>query len=366
MRVVVAGGGSGGHVLPGLAVIEALRVLAPDTEIAWLGSYGSMEERLVRDADVRLLLVHAGKLNRFVSAQTVRDVAKVPLGCVEAFARLRTFRPDAVLTTGGYVAVPAGVATRLQGLPLLVHQQDVVPNLANRLLAPFATTINVTFAPSRTLFNALHIVQEGNPVRETLFHGDAERARALFGFPSGVPIVLVTGGSQGARGLNTLLFQALPRLVSRMVVIHACGEKFLTDALRIRDTLPASCQVRYVPRGFLGAEMADALAAATLVLGRAGASTLSELAVLGKPGVLVPLPAGWGGSPQRENARYAERMGAAVMAEQSSLTGERLADLLLKVMGDQRMIAEMQTHMRALGKRDAAGRIAARLLQLAA
>ncbi|HEV7215106.1 MAG TPA: glycosyltransferase, partial [Chloroflexota bacterium] len=171
MRLLLAGGGSGGHVFPGLAVAEALRRLAPEVRLDWLGAHGAIEERLIPAAGIPLHTIRAGKLNRFVGKETLTNLARVPVGLVEAVALVRRLQPDAVLTCGGFVAVPAGVASRLTRRPLLALQQDVEPNLANRLISPLADRVVVAFPWSLSRFPAGQALALGNPLRASITQG---------------------------------------------------------------------------------------------------------------------------------------------------------------------------------------------------
>lgn len=363
--MAIAGGGSGGHVMPGLAVVEALRRLRSDVSVAWIGATGGIEEKLVRSAGLAYVAVHAGKLNRFASTKTARDLAIIPVGCVEAVGVVRRLRPDVVLTVGGYVAVPAGIAAWMSGVPLVAHQQDVAPNLANRLLAPLASCVTVSFAPSASLVRARRVVVDGNPIRRELFEGDRERGRRRFGAPDGIGVVLALGGSQGAKGINETLFGALPALLERAIVVHMTGHPFIDAAEERRAGLPCPLRERYHPRAFLGEELPDALAAADLVISRAGASTISELAALGKPAILVPLPPGIGGSPQRANARLVARAGAALLVEQQDLSPAVLVAHVRELLADQSRLLAMGRQARRLMRRDAAERLAMRVLAMA-
>src|SRR5579885_1477510 len=214
MRVLVSGGGTGGHIYPALAVAAQLRA-AYQAEILFLGSDDGLETQLVPAAGLRLETIKAGKLRRYVSWQTVKGVMRVPLGVVQAVEIVRRFRPDVAFTSGGYVAVPAGLAAYLNRVPLLMHQQDVPPNLSNRLVAPLATRVSVAFADSMRYFPARKTVQLGNPVRQAMLdvHSlSTGEAKERLGLDANVPLLLVTGGSQGARHLNQVVCAALPEL----------------------------------------------------------------------------------------------------------------------------------------------------------
>jgi UDP-N-acetylglucosamine--N-acetylmuramyl-(pentapeptide) pyrophosphoryl-undecaprenol N-acetylglucosamine transferase len=301
VRLLIAGGGSGGHIFPGLAVAEAVRRQAPAVDIHWLGARGAIEERIVPAAGFPLHTIHAGKLNRFLGKRTLIDLVRVPVGLVEAAAVVRRLHPNAILTCGGFVAVPAGIAGRLGGRPLVALQQDIQPNLANRLLAPFARLVVVAFDQSCGAFPPGRAVALGNPLRAAMRRGDAAAARRQFGLPPDLPLVLVTGGSQGALRLNRLVVGCLPSLLERAAVVHLCGERSEALVQQAAAALPPLLARRYVWRSFVNKEMPDLLAAADVVVSRAGAATLAELAAMGKAAILVPLPPAIGHSPQEGN-----------------------------------------------------------------
>ena len=212
MKVLVSGGGTGGHIYPALAVATQLKK-EYRAEILYLGSDDGLETELAPAAGFPFAVIKAGKLRRYVSWQTFSGVARVPIGMAQAVNVVRKFRPDVVFTSGGYVAVPAGLAARLNGVPLLMHQQDVPPNLSNKLLAPLATRISVAFADSLTYFPLHKTLQLGNPVRQEILdirRVSPQEARRQLGLNPDIPVLLVTGGSQGARHLNQVVCKVLP------------------------------------------------------------------------------------------------------------------------------------------------------------
>ena len=333
MRVLISGGGTGGHIYPALAVATQLRN-EYQADILYLGSDDGLETRLIPEAGFRLAVIKAGKLQRFVSWRTVTGMARVPIGMLQAVGIVRDFRPDVAFTSGGYVAVPAGLAARLNGVPLLMHQQDVPPNLSNRLLAPLAVRISVAFAESVPYFPAHKTVQLGNPMRQAMLdvrQMTPQQARTALGLVPDVPVVLVTGGSQGARHLNQVICDALPALLPHCQVLQISGTK-LFEETRARSqqhmsVLDDKIQQRYRLVSYMDAEMPLALQAAALVVCRAGASTLSELALLGKPSILVPLPPEIGSSPQEANA--------AIFGQKQAAEVIRDVDLKLEILVDR-------------------------------
>ena len=302
MRVLVSGGGTGGHIYPALAIATQLRT-QHQAEILFLGSDDGLENEIVPAAGFRLATVKAGKLRRYLSFKTITGVLRVPLGMIQAFRIVRKFRPDAAFTSGGYVAVPAALSTRLNGVPLLLHQQDVPPNLSNRLAAPLATRISVAFADSLPYFPARKTLVLGNPIRQSMLDVRAttpQQARTSLGFDAATPLLLVTGGSQGARHLNQVVCHALPQLLAVSQVLQISGKDLYNETRSLANSVLAdqdeALQQRYRLVPYLNEEMPLAMQAADLVLCRSGASTLTELAILGKPSILVPLPPAIGSS----------------------------------------------------------------------
>ncbi|GCE04309.1 undecaprenyldiphospho-muramoylpentapeptide beta-N- acetylglucosaminyltransferase [Dictyobacter aurantiacus] len=330
MRILISGGGTGGHIYPALAVATHLRNIY-NAEILYLGSDDGLETQLVPAAGFRMATIKAGKLQRYVSVKTVKGIARVPIGMVQAVGIVRKFRPDATFTSGGYVAVPAGLASRLNGVPLLLHQQDVPPNLSNKLIGPLADRISIAFADSQQYFPADKTLLLGNPIRQEILdvrQVSVQQARIQLGLSPDLPLILVTGGSQGARHLNQVVARALPELLQFCQVLQISGQKLLTETQSLSEStiagLDSELKQRYRLVPYLTDEMALALRAAELVVCRAGAATLSELAVLEKPSILVPLPPAIGSSPQEANAETFRRAQAAEVIKNDVLKPELL------------------------------------------
>lgn len=371
MRVLVSGGGTGGHVYPALAVAIQLR-MEYDAEVLFLGSDDGLETELVPAAGFRLATVQAGKLRRYIAWETVTGILRVPVGMWQAINIVRAFRPQVAFTSGGYVAVPAGLAARLNGVPLLMHQQDVPPNLSNRLVAPLATRISVAFADSLAYFPARKTLQLGNPIREAMLDVRSvapQEARGTLGFEKDAPLLLVTGGSQGARHLNQVVCQALPELLEYCQVLQISGKELFNETRELADAmltnLDEATRRRYRLAAYLNAEMPVALQAAELVLCRSGASTLSELAALGKPSILVPLPPAIGSSPQEANAAMFGREQAAEVIKDSDLKPEILVERVKYIISSVTRIESMTNAVRSFAKPLATQEIAAEIVKIA-
>jgi UDP-N-acetylglucosamine--N-acetylmuramyl-(pentapeptide) pyrophosphoryl-undecaprenol N-acetylglucosamine transferase len=371
MRVLISGGGTGGHIYPALSVATQLRNTY-QADILYLGSNDGMETGLVPAAGFRLATVKAGKLQRYVSWGTVTGVARVPVGMAQAIGIVRNFRPDVAFTSGGYVAVPAGLAARLNGVPLLMHQQDVSPNLSNRLIAPLATRISVAFADSQRYFPARKTIHMGNPVRQAILdvrQTAPEEARSALGFDPQLPLLLVTGASQGARHLNQVICQTLTALLPRCQILHLSGAKLFEETRPLAESamvdLDAETRQRYRLVPYLSDEMPLALQAAALVICRAGASTLSELAVLSKASILVPLPPGIGGSPQEVNADMFESQQAGVVIRDIDLKPETLVERVNSIIASPTRLQAMAEATGSLAKPTATQEIAEAIVKMA-
>ncbi len=343
-RLIVSGGGTGGHTFPALTTVRALRARmgARGLDVLWVGAAGSLEERVATAEGIPFAAVATGKVRRsrnplgMLSAQNVRDMFRVPLGVFQACSIVRRFRPDVVLGTGGYVAVPVGVAARVCRVPLVIHEQTVRLGLANRVLARGAARVAVTAEASLDLLSAAarkRAVVTGNPVRAEVLTGRADRA-PVDGFDPRLPTVYVTGGAQGARQINQLVTAILPWLLERANVIHQCGPAEVEQVTAAAATLPPAMAARHRVQGFVGAELPDVLALADVVISRSGAGTIAEVTALGKAAVLIPL-ASSAGNEQAHNAAHLQQAGAAV-ALLGEVTPEALRSAVAPLLAEAR------------------------------
>jgi UDP-N-acetylglucosamine--N-acetylmuramyl-(pentapeptide) pyrophosphoryl-undecaprenol N-acetylglucosamine transferase len=359
VTVVIAGGGTGGHTSPGLAVAGLLR--ARGVPCAWIGSRDGVESRVVPASGLPFHAIATGKLRRYWSWRNVADLAvNVPAGVAGAVWLLRRLRPRVVFATGGFVALPVVLAAAVARVPVVIHEQTTVPGLANRLSARVARRIAVTFAEARAGFPADRVVVTGNPLRSELRGGTRAGAIARFGLDPALPLVYVTGGAQGSRPLNRAVGTALAPLLEAAQVIHQCGDNPATGDRQWLDArraeLPGALARRYTVVPFIGAELAEIFAAASLVVGRSGAGTVTECCHLGLPALYVPMPGG-GGNEQMANARLVERAGGCVVLPQSDLTPERLVDRVRALLADPVKLKDMGDRARSLAIPDAADRL---------
>jgi UDP-N-acetylglucosamine--N-acetylmuramyl-(pentapeptide) pyrophosphoryl-undecaprenol N-acetylglucosamine transferase len=377
VRLIATGGGTGGHTYPAITTIRATRELLSsagvELDVLYVGSAGGLEARVAEQEQLPFQAVSTGKLRRaanpvrMISRENLRDVGKLARGIVEARRVVRAFRPDVVLSTGGYVAVPVGLAAKSAGAALLVHEQTTRLGLANRVLLRRATTIALSSPASLELLPAgvrARAVVTGNPIRTELLHGDAGRAVTALGWAgwdAARPTVYVTGGAQGAVQINRLVAAVLETLLAQANVVHQCGASSLTELTHRAEQLPPELAARYRVVEFVGSELPDVLALADVVVSRSGAGTLAELTALGKPSVLIPLMP-TSGNEQEHNARYLQQAGAARALLGERPTTEDLVRALDDLIGDAQLRTQMAAQAAQLGRPDAARNLATCLL----
>ncbi len=347
--IVFAGGGTGGHLVPGLAVAEELRRRLPDARIVFIGTKRPVEEHMVPRAGFELRTVDAPRTPGHLwqwPGYPFRMWASV----ARAKAALRELAPGVVVALGGYSAAPVAWAAKKLGVPLALMEQNSVPGKANRLMSRWAREIYSQFESSRAHFaKPDRVLMLGNPLRESITKGSRERAYKLFGLEPGRPTLLILGGSQGARTVNESVSLAAADLESgpAMQIIHQTGS---ADFERVKERYKASKLASHVV-AFLD-EVPDALAAADLVISRAGATTLAELAACGKPSVLVPYPFA-AEDHQRLNGEAFVAAGASVMIRNGEFTRAEAGRLVRELLFDEKRLRSMGDAAKTLAKLDA-------------
>lgn len=345
LRIVVAGGGTGGHVSPGIAVLEELRKRLR-VEPLWIGSrHGFEHETAIRDG-IAFESIQVGKLRRYPSFRTLTDAVRIPVGILQARRHLKAFRPDIIFSTGGYVSTPVVIAGSRLRIPSITHEQTAHIGLATKINARYVDVIALSYERSRNFIGdtKASIVVTGNPVRDLVFHGCARNALDRYGFTNDLPLLYVTGGALGSRAINATVASSLPALLPHVQILHQCGPRSAHDdieTLTARATqLPLELRDRYHVVERVGAEIGDVLAATSLVVGRAGAGTIAELAAVGLPSILIPLP---GAEEQRQNALYLAEAGGAILVPEHELTSELLTSTVTEVLASPSRLASMRS-----------------------
>ncbi|MFA4880881.1 MAG: undecaprenyldiphospho-muramoylpentapeptide beta-N-acetylglucosaminyltransferase [Candidatus Doudnabacteria bacterium] len=391
MRILLTGGGTGGHTIPIVAVVQELRRRRKDLKLFWLGD-DHPEERAARENNIPFQKIACGKFRRYFSFWNLIDFFKIPAGIFQSFFLVLGFKPRVVFSKGGYVSLPVVIAAWLARKKIIVHESDAVPGLANRIASRLASkvllgfnahsaeTLSVKSLPGKYIFT-------GNPVRRKILKGDPVKAREFFHLSKDKPTILAMGGSQGARFINELISRSLPKL-SEYQIIHLTGVNTASAIARPfrleespelvegRRSPPASPEAKRWRAGNListenhyrfcsyldVAKMALAYVACDLVISRAGANTLAEIAARGLPSILIPLPSA-ASDHQFANAKIFEKRGASIVLEQKDLTSRKLVSLITSLLKNPNQLETMSKKAKSLAKFDAARKIASEILK---
>ena len=361
MKFGLAGGGTGGHAYPAIAVAEVLRAhaQADHTEVVYYGTLSGPERRAAGDASIPYRVVPASQVRGRSPVRVATGLFRLWRGTRVARQLLREDRPNAVFATGGYAAAPIGRACRSEGIPLVVFLPDAYPGWAVRFLARYATKVACAVEAAVPHLPREKTVVTGYPVRQQFQDATREQGIQRFGLDPSLPTVLIAGGSLGAHTINLSVAESLRALLDRAQLIHVCGRDEEHWLARERERLPEWLRSRYHLLAYTD-EMAYAMAASDLAVTRAGASTLGELPMAGLPAVVIP----GGFSDQHYNADYLSERGAAITLPHAET--ERLGALVLELLGDTGRRAAMAAAMRALARPDATARLADLLREVAA
>ncbi len=320
-RIVLTGGGTAGHVTPNIALIPGLKERG--YEIFYIGSYNGIEKKLIEDMNIPYYGISTGKLRRYFDLKNISDPFRVLKGIHEARQILKKIRPDIIFSKGGFVAVPVALAASNLKIPLLIHESDMTPGLANRICIPYAVKVCCNFPETRDSLPEGKAFVTGTPIRQELLHGDADAGREFCGFNREKPVLMVIGGSQGSVFVNTKIREALPELLKNWQVVHLCGKGNLDDSL---DHTPGYRQYEYIKE-----QLPDLFAMADVVVSRAGANAICEISALAKPNLLIPLGTNASRGDQILNARSFEKQGYSMVLEEENLTEESLLEAVGKL-----------------------------------
>ena len=343
-HIVLTGGGTAGHVTPNIALLPGLRERG--YQISYIGSYNGIEKELIEKTGVPYYGISSGKLRRYVDLKNLSDPFRVLKGIREARALMNRLNPDVVFSKGGFVAVPVIMAAGRKHIPIIAHESDMTPGLANKLCIPYADKICCNFPETVRNLPEGKAVVTGSPLREELMKGSRERGLAFCGFDDSRPVLMITGGSLGSVNVNTHMRAILPKLLPVFQIVHLCGRGNLDPAL---DHTDGYRQFEYVSE-----EMPDLFAAADLIVSRAGANSICEISALAKPNLLIPLSANASRGDQILNARSYEKQGFSKVLEEESLTDEVLLQTILDLYKEK---DSYTSAMKAAGQTDAVTRI---------
>lgn len=315
--IVLTGGGTAGHVTPNIALIPSLQ--EEGWNIQYIGSKKGIEKELIEKTNIPYHGISSGKLRRYMSIENLKDPFKVVKGLFEAYNLLRKIKPNVVFSKGGFVTVPVVLAARMLGIPVIIHESDITPGLANKIASKGAKVICVNF-PETLKYVGNKGVLTGTPIRKELFEGKAQEGRKLCGFEEGKPVLLVMGGSLGSVKINNCLRETLNHLQKDFNIVHICGKNNVDESLK---GTKGYCQFEYV-----GEELPHLFAMADMMLSRAGANALAEIVALKLPNLLVPLSKETSRGDQILNANSMKKQGYSLVLQEEELTPETLKNNL--------------------------------------
>ena len=315
-KIVLTGGGSAGHVTPHMALIPTLQERG--YEISYIGSHSGIERRLIEEMGIPYYPISTGKLRRYFDLKNFTDPFRVLKGVSEARSLMKKLQPDIIFSKGGFVALPVVRAAAGRKIPIIAHESDLTPGLANRLSLRYVDVFCCNFPETMEILPADKAHLTGTPIRKELAEGDRDRALAFTGLSGKKPVLMIIGGSLGAGAINDAVRDALPELLTRYEIVHLCGRGKTDDSL--------SARTGYAQYEYIGKELPDLFALADIVISRAGANAICELAALGKPNLLIPLGTHASRGDQILNAQSFEHRGFSMVLQEEDITTKILLD----------------------------------------
>ncbi len=320
-KIVLTGGGTAGHVTPNIALLPALQELS--YEIEYIGSYHGIEKELIEALGIPYHGISSGKLRRYLDIKNLSDPFKVIKGFGQAFRLLGKIKPNIVFSKGGFVSVPVVLAAKMRRIPVIIHESDITPGLANKIAIPAAKKVCCNFPETLKYLPSEKAVLTGSPIRQELLSGKADSARSYCHFDNGKPVLLIIGGSTGSKVINDAVRALLPTLLKEYQIIHLCGKGNLDDSFMNEKG--------YAQFEYISQQLKDMFALADIVISRAGANAICELLALHKPNILIPLSAAASRGDQILNAKSFEKQGFSYVLMEENLTDSTLLEAISHV-----------------------------------
>ena len=332
-KIILTGGGTAGHVTPNLALIPSLK--ARNYDVHYIGSYQGIERKLIEGAGISYNGISSGKLRRYFDLKNFSDPFRVIKGYGEALKLIKSYKPDVVFSKGGFVAVPVVLAAKHYKIPVIIHESDMTPGLANKICIPAATKVCCNFPETLAYLPKEKAVLTGSPIRKELLEGDRLTGLQYAGLSANRPVILIIGGSLGSVTVNNAVRSILPKLLENYQVIHICGKGNLDESLKNSHG--------YVQYEYVDAPLKHLFAAADLMISRAGANSICEILALRKPNILIPLSAAASRGDQILNARSFAKQGFSYLLEEEKLTEESLLQAISETYANrQNYISTME------------------------
>lgn len=365
MKILFTGGGTGGHILPIIAITREIRRIhqKPDLQFFYIGPKDEFGEIFLSQEGIKVKTVLSGKIRRYLNLKTVLQnlidvIFKIPIGIFQAFFYIFFLAPDLIFSKGGFGSIPGVISSWLLRVPIFLHESDVTPGLANRLISKFTLEIFVSF-PKTEYFSPKKMILVGNPIRKEILEGKKEEAQQFLKLSGQKPVILILGGSQGAQRINDKILEILPQLLQSFEIIHQCGEKnFKEVKAEAKAILPEGLIRNYHLFPFLKEEeIKQAYAASHLILSRAGSGSIFEIAALKKPSILVPLPEA-AQNHQVKNAYAYAQSGTAIVLEEANFTAHFFLEKLKYLFSQPEELEKMAKAAQEFSKPQAAKTIA--------
>lgn len=309
-KIIMTGGGSAGHVTPNLALVPKLK--SKGYEIKYIGSKDGIEKEIITKENIPYFEISSGKLRRYFNIKNFSDPFRVIKGIFDAKAILKKEKPDVVFSKGGFVTVPVALAAHMCKIPVVCHESDITPGLANKLSSPYATKLCVTFPECLETMDKNKAVLTGTPIREELFHGSKDKGLEICKLNNDKPLIFIMGGSLGSKFINENFRQILNEILLRFNVVHICGKGLVDDKLKNRKG--------YIQFEYVSEELTHIMSAADIIISRAGANSIFEFLALKKPNLLIPLSKASSRGDQILNAKSFEKSGYSMVIEEEQLT----------------------------------------------
>ena len=329
-RIILTGGGTAGHVTPNIALVPKLKEKGYD--IQYIGSYDGIERKLIEDLKIPYYGIASGKLRRYFDIKNFSDPFRVIKGYGQAVRLMKKLKPSVVFSKGGFVAVPVVMAAKHCHIPVVIHESDLTPGLANKLSIPSATKVCCNFPETISHIPDGKAVLTGSPIRQELLKGNKLKALDFCGFTADKPVLMIIGGSLGAASINDHVRKILPELLKDFQVIHLCGKGKMDEKL--------TGTAGYVQYEYIKDELPDLFALADVVISRAGANAICEISALHKPNLLIPLSANASRGDQILNARSFEKQGYSMVLEEEEITDQKLLDTIHKLYQERHSFEE--------------------------
>ena len=340
MRIILTGGGTGGHVVPQIAIIEEL---GDKHDLLYIGSRTGIEKKLISDIKVPYKGIFTGKLRRYFSLQNILDFFKVPIGVVQAFFIIKKFNPDIVFSKGGFVAFPVVYAASILKKKIIIHESDLIPGLANKMMAKYADKILITFKETREYFKSDHklskkVVVTGNPIRKSILKGSSEKGLKFTDFTKEKPVLLVMGGSQGAAKINDLVFDNLDKLLEITQIVHLCG----------KGKIKKIEKKGYKQYEYLDKNLKNVYKITDLVVSRAGANSINEFLHLNLPSILIPLSLKASRGDQIKNAIAFEKGNGSITLLEEDASNDRFFELIKGLITNPDKLKKMSENLKKM------------------